>query len=165
MKRQLQQKVSGERMKYQKYEPLWVSMDALEFKFVSDGPKGQVQKVVQFIETNDSAVFNLAFGDLTPVGQVDDQVKNDNKDRNKILATVAAAVYEFTARYPDKHIFFTGSTSERTRLYRMAITINLAELVCDFEIYGVILINCVYHVESFMKGKDYFGFLIKRKIT
>jgi len=69
-----------------------------------------------------------------PEGKVNDYIKNDNKDRNKILATVAAAVYEFTSHYPDRFIFFVGSTPERTRLYRMALAINLDELNVDFEI-------------------------------
>lgn len=152
-------------MKYEKYEPLLISKDALEFKFISEGPKGEIQKVVQFIETADATIYNLAFGDLTPDGEVDDHIKNDNKDRNKILATVAATVYEFTAHYPEKFVFFTGSTPERTRLYRMALATNLEELNGDFEIYGVILTKGLYYVAPFVKGEAFFGFLIKRKIV
>ncbi|MGO4291633.1 DUF6934 family protein [Chitinophaga sp. RAB17] len=150
-------------MKYEKYESLLISKDALEFKFISEGPKGEIQKVVQFIETENPDIYNLAFGDLMTKGEVNDAVKNDNKDRNKVLATVAATVYEFTARYSDKYVFFTGSTPERTRLYRMAIANNLDELNVDFEIYGVVLINGLYIVKPFVKSVTYFGFLIKRK--
>lgn len=96
-------------------------------------------------------------------GSLNDCVKNDNKDRNKILATVAGTVYEFTVHYPNKFVFFTGSTPERTRLYRMAIANNMEELSVDFEIYGVILIKGLYFVKPFEKGVTYFGFLIKRK--
>jgi hypothetical protein len=39
-------------------------------------------------------------------GSIDDKTTKDNKDRNKILATIAAIVYEFSARYPDRIIFF-----------------------------------------------------------
>lgn len=152
-------------MKYEKYESLFVSADSHEFKFISKGPKGEIQKVVQFIRTNDPLIYNLAFGNLLPDGTVDDQVKNDNKDRNKILATIAATVYEFSARYCEKLIFFTGSTPERTRLYRMALTINLKELNEDFEIYGVRLKDGTYTAEAFIKGQAYWGFLIKRKFV
>ena len=152
-------------MKYERYESLLISKDALEFKFISEGPKGNIQKVVQFIETDDPTIYNLAFGDLLADGKVDDHVKNDNKDRNKILATVAATVYEFTFRYPDKLVFFTGSTPERTRLYRMALTTNLEELKSDFEIYGVNLVKKSFYAEPFTKSREYFGFLIKRKIA
>lgn len=33
--------------------------------------------------------------------------------------------------------FFSGSTPERTRLYRMAISLNIEELEADFGIFGV----------------------------
>ncbi|NII28872.1 hypothetical protein HB364_27590 [Pseudoflavitalea sp. X16] len=150
-------------MNYERYEPLLISGDALEFKFNSIGPKGEISIVVQFAETDDPGIYNLAFGNLLPDGCIDDHVKNDNRDRNKILATVAAAIYEFSFRRPEKLIFFTGSTSARTRLYRMAITNNLIELSIDFEIYGVNLINNTFWAETFEKAKEYYGFVIKRK--
>ena len=151
-------------MNYERYESLLISANSLEYKFTSNGPKGEIQKVVQFIATSDPSIYNLAFGDLLQDGGVDDHIRNDNNDRNKILATVAATVYEFTARYPDKHVFFTGSTPERTRLYRMAITANLKELRESFEIYGINAKGGAYLVEPFLKGEGYQGFLIKRKI-
>lgn len=150
-------------MKYEKYESLLISADALEFKFISEGPKGKIQKVVQFIATSDAGIYNLAFGDLLPNGGVDDHIKDDNQDRNKILATVAATIYEFTARYPEKMVFFTGSTLGRTRLYRIALTTNSRELEEDYEIYGVNLVRGAYFAEPFVKMKEYSGLLIKRK--
>lgn len=152
-------------MKYEKYNTVLASANGFEYSFVSIGPRGEIHKVVQFLETSDTSIYNLAFGDLLPDGNIDDQIKNDNKDRNKILATIAAIVYEFTAKRPEKMVFFTGSTIERTRLYRMALTINLAELSQDFEILGLNLQEDSYTVERFMKGKDYSGFLVKRKLT
>jgi len=150
-------------MNYEKYEPLSISGDALEFKFNSLGPKGEISIVVQFAATSDPAIYNLAFGNLLSDGCLDDHVKNDNRDRNKILATVAATVYEFSARYPEKLVYFTGSTSARTRLYRMAITNNLIELSIDFEIYGVNLVTNTFWAQPFEKGKEYYGFIVKRK--
>jgi hypothetical protein len=150
-------------MNHAKYEPLLISKDGREFKFISDGPKGKIQKIVQFIETQDPAIYNLAFGDLLPDGQVDDHIKNDNKDRNKVLATVAATVFEFTARNLEKFVFFTGSTPERTRLYRIALAINLEELCKDFEIFGMNMTRGCYYATPFLKGVEYSGFLVKRK--
>ena len=92
-------------MQYERYESLSISRDSREFIFISEGPKGGITKVVQFIETTDPEIYNLSFGELLPDGKVDDFVKNNNKDRNKILATVAATVYEFTSSYPDKLVF------------------------------------------------------------
>ena len=72
-------------------------MDKLEFQFESEGPKGKIIKMVQFAQTQNKDIFNLAFGNLNDDGSIDDEATNDNKDRNKILATVAATVYKFTA--------------------------------------------------------------------
>jgi hypothetical protein len=152
-------------MKLERYEPLLFSKDALEFKFDSIGPKGRFLKIIQFVETSDPSIYNLTFGDFLPDGSVDDHVKNDNKDRNKILATIAGAIYEFTSNYPDKSIFFKGSTDGRTRLYRMALALNFQELSIDFEIYGVLLRENVFFIEQFEKGKEYYGFVVKRKIN
>jgi hypothetical protein len=141
-----------------------VSSDSLEFTFLSNGPKGKIKIVVQFNATENPTIYNLAFGNLLSNGDVDDTIKNDNKDRNKVLATVAAAAYEFTSKYPEKLIFFTGSTPERTRLYRMALTNNFDLLNLDFEIFGVVVQAESYYVEKLLKGKVYFGFMVKRKI-
>jgi hypothetical protein len=150
-------------MKYERYELLLFSNDALEFKFNSVGPKGEISIVVQFIKTDDPSVYNLAFGNQLKDGCIDDLVTNGNHDRNKVLATVAGSVFEFTAKYPGKLVFFTGSTPARTRLYRIALTINFNELSVDFEIFGVSAGRFTFLVEKFEKGKDYYGFLIKRK--
>lgn len=150
-------------MEWERYEQFLVSGDAFEFTFDSIGPKGVITMIVQFKQTNDPEIYNLAFGNLLPDGKVDDHTRNDNKDRNKILATVAVTVYEFTARYPDKYIFFKGSTQERTRLYRMALSLNLFHLSIDFEIYGVVPDEEGYFMEPFRKRKEYYGFVIKRK--
>ena len=151
-------------MHYDKYLSILVSSNLLEFSFVSIGPNGEIKIVVQFNITENPTIYNLAFGNLLPDGTVDDTIKNNNKDRNKVLATVAAAIYEFTSKFIDKYIFFKGSTPQRTRLYRMAITNNLDELALDFNIYGVVIHNDGYTIQEFKKGFDYFGFMIKRKI-
>src|SRR5258708_35804708 len=120
-------------MKHEKYESFLVSEDGLEFTFVSEGPKGQIRKMVQYMETVNPEVYNLAFGDLLPDGRIDDRIKNDNKDHDRILATVAITVYEFTARHPEKIVFISGTSPERTRLYRMTLTKNWETLNLDFE--------------------------------
>jgi len=45
----------------------------------------------------------------------------------------------------------------------MALGINQEELEESFVVYGLILLDGVYSRELFVKGKDYDGFLIKRK--
>lgn len=149
-------------MNYERYTDLEISSDKSEYKFISIGPKGNIQKIIQFRKTPMLNVFSLAFGNLNSDGSIDDLTVNNNKDRNRILATVASVVYEFT-RGNDKVIFFAGSTPDRTRLYRMAITINFEVLSVDFEIFGVLRSFDTFVDVPFEKGVDYFGFLIKRK--
>jgi hypothetical protein len=150
-------------MQFEKYENIIASSDKLEFQFTSEGPKGKIIKVIQFTQTQNENIYNLAFGNLRKDGSIDDETTNDNKDRNKILATVAASVYEFSSIYPDKFIFFCGTTTERTRLYRMALTVNLEYLKKDFRIYGVLKGIDSFERVVFRKGVDYFGFMVKRK--
>ena len=116
--------------------------------------------VVQFIYDEQRSVFNLGFGIIRADGSIDDLATNDNQDRDKILATIAELVYEFTARHPKQFVGFTGSTKERTRLYRMALTLNYEELSKTFDIFGI---TEEKEMEVFRKGKSYYAFLVKRK--
>jgi hypothetical protein len=150
-------------MNYEKYNDVSVTSDFLEFQFKSVGPKGVISKIIQFKPTNNSTIYNLAFGNKKEDGGIDDLSKDDNKDRNKILATVVSAVKLFTAEYTDKWVFFSGSTPERTRLYRMAIAINIIELSIDFEIIGILKDLDSYVYVPFQKEVNYFGFLIRKK--
>lgn len=152
-------------MNYEKYESISGSSDSLKFEFISEGPNGKFKKIVQFSQTNNPDIYNLGFGDKLENGEIDDQIRNNNQDRNKILATIATIVYEFTSKYPSKMVFFSGSTTERTRLYRMAISKNLIELEADFEISGVNFDEQKSVMEIFRNGKNYDGFLVKRKIS
>jgi hypothetical protein len=150
-------------MKYEVYPFVYQSSDAREFVFKSIGPKGEIEIVVQFEKTLDENIIHLSFGNKLLDGGLDDYVRNSNNDRDIILATVASAVYEYTKTYPDKIVVFSGSTEARTRLYRMAITINLDELNNSFDVYGLKLIGLQVCLEEFKKGKSYIGFGVKRK--
>jgi hypothetical protein len=150
-------------MKYEKYDSVSATKDFLEYEFTSVGPKGDIPKIVQFSPTGSSGIFNLAFGNKKEDGSLDDFEKNDNKDRNKILATVVSTIYLFQEAYPTSWIFFSGSTPERTRLYRMAITINLDVLSDDFEIFGLLKDMGSFVKVPFENGIDYFGFLVRKK--
>lgn len=130
------------------------------YRFDSIGNKGTISKVVQYTKLKEG-VYNLAFGDYNQQYEygIDDKVKTNNGDSKKVLITVVATLYDFTKKYPDMYIFATGSNDARTRLYRMGISNNLKELKQDFEVYGV----GDGVTESFVIGKDYKGFLVKRK--
>ena len=145
---------------YTRYNSFDISTNATVFEFTSTGPKGDIKKIIQFSETKADNIFNLAFGNIKEDGSIDDTTANNNKDRDKILAAVASAVFDFTKRYPERYVFFTGSSDERTRLYRMAITVNYDELAVTFDIWGLLEDE---GFELFARRRNYAGFLIKRK--
>ena len=130
------------------------------FEFCSIGPKGQIKKIIEFSETNIKDVYNLAFGDFDEkTQQISDTIVTNNGEGLKVLATVASSVYAFTAKRPEAWVFATGSTDVRTRLYRMGLTNNLAEISKDFNVYGL----KEDQWEDFLIGDDYEAFLVKRK--
>jgi hypothetical protein len=132
------------------------------FEFESIGPFGSIRKRVQFETTELPGFYNLVFGDLTKNNKIDDYSISNNGDRNKILATVARMIEQYTILYPERCIYIKGSTIERTRLYRMAIGNNLAELSEKYEIYGETDRN---DFSQFFKDMNVIAFVIKRKIT
>lgn len=76
------------------------------------------------------------------------------------MATVASTVYAFTQKNPKAWILATGSTNVRTRLYRMGIANNLAEISEDFKVFGL---NGNGEWEKFIVGEDYEAFLLTKK--
>lgn len=73
---------------------------------------------------------------------------------------VAGAVLEFSAQFPGTFIAFEGSNKQRTRLYQMAITLNLEELNTIYNIWGQ---TEQHGFERFVKGSVYYSFLILKK--
>ena len=133
----------------------------LFYKFISEGPKGLIKKVVEYTETSTENVYNLGFGDYDDITKsLNDLSITNNGDSLKVLATVASTVYAFTEKYPKAWILATGSTEVRTRLYRMGITNNLAEISKDFIFYGY---NRQEIWEEFIIGEDYEAFLLTKK--
>jgi hypothetical protein len=129
------------------------------YEFFSEGPKGSIKKTVIYSEIEDG-LFNLAFGDWNDeLNKLDDSIRSNNGDRDKILATVASTAIDFTDRFPQAEIFTEGSTPARTRLYQIGISNNLVEISEDFEIQGYI----DHEWQPFRKGINYEAFLIQRK--
>lgn len=137
-----------------------ISSNHTVYKFVSQGAKGNIDKVVRYDETNLKDFYNLGFGDLSPeTGDVDDIVVTDNGDGQKVLATVAATLYAFTFSHPDCWVFAKGSTPARTRLYRMGITKYWDSIKKDFIVKG--LIDGKW--KTYRKNQNYEAFIVKRK--
>jgi hypothetical protein len=141
-----------------------VSKDYMEYEFFSEGPKGKIKKVVLFSQVNlqGSVYFNLAFGDYDEMGNFSDLTKSNNHDAEKVLATVARAVIQFTNFYPDAFIVAEGSTPSRTRRYQMGINKFWEEIEPDFNVFGL---SEEGGFEPFRSGKNYTGFGVKRKNT
>ena len=131
------------------------------YEFVSEGPKGRIPKIVEYTETATKGVYNLAFGDYDEIKKtINDLSVTNNGDSLKVLATVASTVYAFLDKHPNAYIVATGSTNIRTRLYRMGITNNLAEIKEDFIVYGL---SEKGTWDEFEIGEDYEAFLITKK--
>ena len=147
-------------MKHPKYN--YRSESTLHFyEFNSEGKKGIIKKMVIYTETTTENVYNLGFGDYDEItNSINDLSVTNNGDSLKVLATVASTVYAFTEKYPNVWILATGSTSVRTRLYRMGITNNLAEIETDFIVLGYTKNE---EWEKFIVGEDYEAFLITKK--
>lgn len=111
----------------------------LDYQFFSEGPNGRIKKVVRFSPRNANGItyFNLGFGDWNEnKGKIDDLAVTNNLDREKVLATVAAIVLDFTTNFPDVLVYAKGSTPARTRLYQMGITAHLKQIESLLFIYG-----------------------------
>ncbi len=148
------------KMQIERYE-LKTGRNLTIFEFISQGSKGEIVKLIQFVPTNYKNLYNLAFGDSDPTtGKINDIVVSNNGDTELVLATVVSAVYLFTDRYPEAWVHATGSTMARTRLYRMGITKYLLEAIVDFDIYGQIDDDW----EIFRKGVSYDAFVVKKKL-
>lgn len=125
-------------MKIDKY-PVIVGETSMVFEFVSEGIRGNIPKLVIYSETHLHNFYNLGFGDKDETtGDIDDEVVTNNGDSEKVLATVASTLYIFMEKFPDAMVFASGSSKARTRLYRIGIGNNLAEIQKDFDIYGLV---------------------------
>lgn len=146
-------------MDKERYE-LEAKTDTMTFEFTSVGPKGEIPKLVVYSKIPNRNLYNLGFGDKDLItGKIDDLVVTDNKDSQKVLATVAATVYIFTEKYPHAFITAEGSTKARTRLYQMGISNNLSEISIDFDVLG----KKEGSWYGFEKNVQYESFLIRRK--
>jgi hypothetical protein len=151
-------------MNHSRYE-FQTSEAFLDFEFFSDGPKGPIRKVIRYTPRNveGTTYFNLGFGDWNDVEcRIDDFSNSNNQDTQKVLATVAATVLDFTAVYPDMPVYAQGSTPARTRLYQMGISANLEEIEPFLEIYAL---KRDGNWELFKKGTNYEAFVAGRKIN
>jgi hypothetical protein len=137
------------------------SPDALIFEFDSVSESQTIKKVVVYdtIEGIEE-LYQLAFGNLTEDGGIDFMTENKNKDRDKILATVAQTLLIFFKTYPNKKVYFAGSTPKRTRFYRSIISKFIEIIELYFHVVGL---DENLNPEKFVKDRNYTGFVIYEK--
>ena len=146
-------------MKLPRYE-LKAEKSLMVFEFTSEGPKGEIPKLIKFSETTLKGFYNLAFGDKNlETGEIDDATVSNNGDSEQVLATVVSAVYSFTEEENEAWVYATGSTKSRTRLYRMGITKYFDEVKQDFIVFGL----RDGEWEEFTKEIEYTAFVVRRK--
>lgn len=92
-------------------------------------------------------------------GEINETSVTNNKDRDKVLATVAGTILDFT-NYNGKHLIYAkGSTPARTRLYQMGIARIWEDVETDFQVYGL----KDGRWRAFKKNVNYEAFFVKRK--
>jgi len=130
------------------------------YEFLSEGPKGIIKKIVLYDRLSDN-IYNLGFGDWNETEQkVDDTVRSNNNDSNKVLATVASTIIDFLEHRPDAAIIAQGVTAAKTRLYQMLINQHFQGISPIFNIEG----SYKGHWEPFRSGKNYEAFMAKSQI-
>ncbi|WP_264537392.1 DUF6934 family protein [Flavobacterium sp. N1736] len=156
-------------MNYPKYD-FTSSTENITFEFISKGTNGNIGKAITYQCINEEIkIYNLCFGDNKGINKetgelnIDDIAVSNNGDLEKILATIASSAYIFSETYPDRLIFFKGSTPARTRLYRRAICKEFDYISKTFAIFGAININGKIINVPFNASDDFYGFYIKAK--
>ena len=130
------------------------------FEFYSNGKERYLMGInysyIGLEAATSKPVYNLGFGVLkinpeTGLEEVDDTIKTNNGDRDKILATVALTALSFFDKHPNTIIYFEGSSSSRIRTYQMALNRHFDVLKKDFLMKGYTEED--YLPEEFEKGK------------
>ncbi|HEV2480620.1 MAG TPA: hypothetical protein VGS79_13180 [Puia sp.] len=145
-------------MKQDRY-PYYAAKSFFDFEFESLGPNGRIRKIATFIQINQD-IFSFGFGDLDErTGEISDTVISNNGDGPKVLNTVGAIIFDFTAVFREARIYVEGSTPSRTRWYQMNLTAFYEEINNSFMIYG----NRNNKWEPFQSGVNYMAFLGQRR--
>lgn len=109
---------------------------SIDYEFESIGPIKKILKVARFTKIGED-LYNFGFGDVDPTnGNISDIVVSNNRDGDKVLATVANIIENFFITYPNTEVFIKGTSDARTRKYQMAISKYIVEISHSLEILG-----------------------------
>jgi len=133
------------------------------YTFTSIGKK-RIAKEVVFTHTGIRNIVNMGFGDLLPDGSIDDKANSNNGDIVRVLATLVQILIDFTSKFPDAEVFFSGSTKERTKLYTRILRTYYTLFSKEFIINILIKDGDGYAELPFEPKADlkFLGFLIRR---
>jgi len=146
-------------MNIKAYQVIRSNRSKYAFEFTSRGIKN-VTKIVELKETNERNIYNLSLGDILG-GKVYFNNVTNNKDTDTVMQTIGDIVIMFTSAIKERMGFVMGNTPARTRLYQMYLSNNLEKVQEIFLVAG--LKNDGTGYELFEKGKNYNGFLVRRK--
>lgn len=142
----------------EKFYPFRASEDYLFYYFESRSSGCTIPKIVEYEEI-EGGTYNLAFGDVDENGRLNDSVVSNNGDMHKVLATVVQTVMTFLEIHPSRHVYFSGNSPARNRLYRAILTRDIESWSEIFEVDGVSKGERI----TFRQYIDFEGFIIKRK--
>lgn len=146
-------------MQHNFYKELYIKESYGVYEFFSIGKKGAILKRIEFKVTDYENVYSLRFGDVNLDGELDDLIISDNGDKDKVIVTVIQVISTYLEYYPDRFVYFSGSTKERTRLYRIIISTNYADFTKKFNVFSQTDTGMI----PFQKNIEAKGFLIHRK--
>ena len=90
---------------------------------------------------------------------IDDAAVTNNGDAEKVIATLAAIIIDFTDVFEEAVIRATGGNTARKRRYQIAIARHLDEIEEMFNVYA--FINGQW--ETFRRNRNYEDFIMTRK--
>lgn len=136
------------------------STDGLVYAFESISNERTVQKYVIFtlIKTD---CYNLALVDLDEDGQLSDTTISNNHDMERVLSTVIQVILTFLKENTRAEIAFSGSTPERTRLYRVIINKYSYEVIDTILVHGILANQ---EREVFQSNRPYTSFVLSLRL-
>ncbi|GAB2565985.1 DUF6934 family protein [Spirosoma areae] len=132
------------------------SPNGLVYAVESTSSKRTIQKYVIFTLIKPSC-YNLALVDLDEDGQLSDTTISNNQDMERVLSTVIQIIATSLKENMGTEVVFSGSTPERTRLYRLIINKYSGEVANTMLVHGVLANQ---KREIFQPNRPYISFVL-----
>lgn len=123
------------------YERRNVSGDLSEFQFTSFDIHGSpVEMYVRIVDNWNPLlpeVFNLGFGPLNSLGEIDDMAVISHRDNSKVYSTILLGAITFLEANPDRYVGIDGANFTRACLYYRLFRLNHDYLSTHVNSYGI----------------------------